>query len=122
MSMTSLNLRNTYVHNTKMADAQERVESDPELESVEEGEEETANKFANDGSFMDMFKKRLDELKKEVEANETPDTKDSPPRTIVPSEEEVQRVKIYQVLCRQRISCSQTQTSYHVIMMTIVYA
>ena len=98
--MTSLNLRNTSSVHHKMADVHENVESDPELESVEEGTEETANKFANDGSFMEMFRKRLEEQKKE-EPDET-DIKKSPPRTVVPSEEEVQRVKIYQVLCRQR--------------------
>ena len=99
--MTSSELRNRLVINTKMADTPPVSVSDNELEN-EEGAEETANKFANDGSFMEMFRKRLEEQKKADESDDT-DSKTSPPRTVAPSEEEAQREKIYQVLCRQRI-------------------
>lgn len=73
-----------------------------------------SNKFSNDGSFMEMFRKRLEaqkgenftdkrdtnsKLKTAAEAAPDPPGKTAVDNTSNKDEEEVQREKIYQVIC-----------------------
>lgn len=89
-----------------MASQTQKEEGDV-INQVEQSEEQfdTSNKFANDGSFMELVKKRLEEQRKASGDNNQPSDQNKPTNQSTSKLTDTgERDKIYQVL-RPPLDC-----------------